>query len=154
MEQILKNLQDPSWWFTGVFFILVGILLTKLIFDWLPKLFLRIYKYIPDVLRRISRANERRVLLQIKNYRQRDMKVVWLIGRYWTLTVLAISAFLTYAFFYSLSQPINIGNLFSIDRTVVLIPLYLIMLYVVRERRILERIIKAHHQWQRISSRR
>jgi hypothetical protein len=39
MEQILKNLNDPSWWFTGVFFVVLGILLTKLLFNWIQRCF-------------------------------------------------------------------------------------------------------------------
>src|SRR4030065_624167 len=41
-QKILQNLADPSWWFTGTFFVVLGIILTKLLFSWIPKVWRKI----------------------------------------------------------------------------------------------------------------
>mgnify|MGYP003673118637 CR=1 FL=1 len=43
MEQIIENIGTPSWWFTGLFFLAVGIALKALI-DHAPSFILRFFK--------------------------------------------------------------------------------------------------------------
>lgn len=43
METIISNLQNPSWWFTGIFFLLMGFFLPK-IFQHIPKLMIGFLK--------------------------------------------------------------------------------------------------------------
>ena len=65
MDQILNNLSDPAWWFTGTFFVLFGVLLTRLIFNWVPSAWKTFIGLKPKFARKVYRWKERRVLLQI-----------------------------------------------------------------------------------------
>ena len=60
MDQILINLSDPSWWFTGAFFVLFGIVLTLLIFNWIPKIWRKTTAIKPVLSRRLYRWKEKK----------------------------------------------------------------------------------------------
>ena len=57
MEQIYQNLLNPAWWFTGVFFILLGVLI-----KW-------IFGITPSITRRIYRLSRCKKLRYLKNTR-------------------------------------------------------------------------------------
>ncbi|TON32773.1 hypothetical protein CGH58_25320, partial [Vibrio parahaemolyticus] len=83
MEQIWANLENPSWWFTGLFFLAVGVLIPK-VFFWVSKVIKSKFGVvIPKLIKRFSIWNQKRVLLKVKKFRQHDMKITWLVGRYW-----------------------------------------------------------------------
>jgi len=83
MEQIWSNIQDPSWWFTGLFFLVIGLSLPKIYSNWLPIVWNEFKKFIPSQSRKLSRWNKKRVLISVKSHRQQDMQITWLIVRYW-----------------------------------------------------------------------
>ena len=149
MEQILKNIEDPSWWFTGVFFILIGILLSKLLFSWLPKLWGKVSTVMPTLSRRMSRWKEKRILYRVKKYRQQEIEMHWLIARYWFIA----TVFIIYAVFALISflvTPILIEDGGSkYFRLILVIPLYLLEILAMWERSVLGRAIEAHIKWNK-----
>lgn len=154
MDQILDNLQDPSWWFTGIFFLLVGILLTKVLSSWLPKIWKFIAKIVPRVTRRVQRWKERIILKRVKLYRQYQTEVIWLTTKYWSLMTL----FTMYAGFLAISFSLSpevadksteIKKLFPL-----VLPIYAFQLLIMWEQVILQRVRKAHIQWQKRITRR
>ena len=153
MDQILKNMEDPSWWFTGIFFILMGILLTKLTFSWLPIAWNKISKLIPVISRKITRWKEREVLLTIKRYRQHEVKINWLIGRYWCLATVSILYMGFLAISFMVSKSIDNEHKTILSLLPAVFPFYLLMLRTMWEKNVLKRTIKAHIQWnKRITS--
>jgi len=151
MEQILKNLMDPSWWFTGIFFVLVGIFLTKLLFNWIPYGWNRLSNYLPAQFIKIGRWNRKRTLLTVKNYRQRDMKVVWFIGRFWTLTLLSFMCIALIFVYFALSQEVTLKEVLNSKQTLVLVPFYVLMFFIIAHKRTLVQVVNAHHRWKRIT---
>jgi|SRR5690554_4144131 len=154
MDQILDNLHDPSWWFTGIFFVLVGILLTKALSSWLPKILKVIAKLVPRITRRVQRWKERKILIRVKRYRQYQTEVVWLTTRYWSLMTL----FTMYAGFLAISFSLSpevadksteIKKLFPL-----VLPIYAFQLLISWEQVVLKRVRKAHIQWQKSITRR
>jgi len=57
MEQIYQNISDPAWWFTGIFFIVLGIVV-----KWL-------FGIAPSITRRAFRVSQCKRLRYIKNAR-------------------------------------------------------------------------------------
>lgn len=151
MEQILKNISDPAWWFTGLFFVIVGIIFTKLFINWIPSLWDRLSKYFPEKLRKFNRWNKKRVLLVVKNNRQKDMDVVWLIGRYWSMVLLSSICVTLILVYFVLSKDITVKETIGSARILILLPFYGLMLSVAAHKKTLGKIIKAHHRWKRIT---
>jgi uncharacterized membrane protein len=153
MEQILNNLADPSWWFTGIFFVLIGIILTKLVINWIPNIWDRLYKYFPEQLRKFNRWNKKRILLMVKNNRQKDMMVVWLIGRYWSMALLSCLCIALIFVYFALSKDITVKDILGSNKALILLPFYGLMLSVASHKKTLAKIISAHHRWKRITKR-
>lgn len=154
MEQVLININDPSWWFTGLFFVIVGIIFPKLLSAWIPRGWKYIAKLIPKITENVQRWKEKRILLTVKRYRQHQVKINWLISRYWALAIL----YMMYASFlgitFSLSNEIaekvtEVGNFIPL-----IAPLYFFQILIVWERSVLNRTIKAHIKWQKCITRR
>ena len=68
MEKIISKLVDPSWWFTGIFFILLGIFIAWAI------------KKIPSILRTTVRGIDTRILRRIKNTRRNKWEIHYQIA--------------------------------------------------------------------------
>lgn len=153
MEQILKNLTDPSWWFTGVFFVVFGVILTKLVINWIPLLWEKLSEYLPERLNKFNRWNKKRVLLFVKNNRQKDMKIVWLIGRYWGSAIVTSLLVALVLIYFSLSKDFTAKEIFGSSKILILIPLYGLMLSVAAHKKTLLRVVNAHHRWKRITRR-
>jgi len=153
MEQILINLNDPSWWFTGIFFILIGLLIVKLFAVIIPKIWSYFSKIIPKFSSRINRWLKLRQTRIVKLRRQHQIRIVWQIGRFWSLFTVFImyTGFLTIAYLLSkntaeLSKPI-------IEYAPLVIPVYLFQFLLLWEKSILQKTIKAHIKWnKRITS--
>lgn len=150
MEQIITNLQNPSWWFTGVFFIILGFFLKYLVFSWLPWAWRKLSKFMPEIAENLSNRREKHILLSIKNNRQRPMKINWLIGRYWfsvTFTflyfVFVVVSFLTTDLLTE--EPLNRRFYFFL----VFLPGYISMFLTILEKKKLFRIMNAHHLWNK-----
>ncbi len=153
MEQIFKNLADPSWWFTGIFFLVVGIILTKLVINWIPVLWGKLSTYFPQRVEKFNRWNKKRILLIVKNSRQKDMKVVWLIGRYWASAIVSALLIALILVYFLLSKDNTAKDILSSSKALILMPLYGLMLSVAGHKKTLVRVIKAHHRWKRITRR-
>lgn len=69
MEAIINNLGDPSWWFTGLFFAALGLLLAKL------------SSHIPNTLKKLLKGIIVRRRFKIKNTRFNQSLVNYQIAR-------------------------------------------------------------------------
>ena len=67
MENIISNIKDPSWWFTGMFFVLVAYLLPKVV---------RGIQRTPQHAKGFVRGIEKKKLLRIKKTRFDDTKII------------------------------------------------------------------------------
>lgn len=156
MEQIIQNISDPSWWFTGTFFVILGILLTKLIFEWLPKVWRKFAVTMPELQRTLYRWKEIKVLKIIKRYRQHEVKVNWLIGRYWCLATASIFYMSILMFSYFLSENnskpfhlLSLDFMQIIKYLPIVAPAYMLTFMTMWEKRILKRTINAHIKWKK-----
>ncbi len=148
MEQIFKNIADPSWWFTGVFFVVLGIILTKLVGNWVPFLWRKMSSYMPELNRKISRWNEKRVLKDIKRNRQHDIRINWLIGRYWCLGLMYF-IYMSMVFIYFALTPTGSFDE-SVKRLLIWVaPSYLLLFYITREKKFIFRLIRANVNWKK-----
>lgn len=153
MDQILENLQDPSWWFTGIFFLLVGMILTRALSSWLPITWKLIGKLVPKITLRLQRWKERRILKIVKRYRQHQTEVIWLTTRYWSLMTLFIfyAGFLAISF--SLQSEVS-GKSTEIRKLFPLVlPLYVFQSIVMWEQVVLKIVRMSHIQWKNRRSR-
>lgn len=150
MEQIIKNLNDPSWWFTGVFFVLVGLLLTKLLFDWVPSVFKSISSKIPVYGDMLSRRLRMRMLKAVKKNRQYEARVNWVIARYWSLvTITTIYAVFAFVMFLLYPKQDVAGIRHQLVPLMLFAPLYFLQFITVLDKKITLRVIKAHIQWKK-----
>ncbi len=147
MEQIIINLKDPSWWFTGIFFLVIGILLAKVLTTWIPSIWECVTMLVPKITSRIQRWKERKILIRVKHHRQYQIKVNWLISRYWSLlTVFSVFLVLLVVLF-SLSneiadKSIKIRKLFPL-----VLPIYAFQIFIIWEKIVLMRVMRAHINW-------
>jgi hypothetical protein len=147
MDQILKNLADPSWWFTGIFFLLAGVILTKILSNWLPNLLGALSKFLPIAGNRLSRWKKKKIMLQVKKFRQHEVKINWLIARYWSIATVmimymgfALVSFLLYpAFHGSAKNKILTFALFA--------PAYGLQFLVIWEKQALKAAMTAYIDW-------
>ncbi|MBS0045158.1 hypothetical protein KFE26_23205 [Shewanella sp. M16] len=149
MDQILENLKSPSWWFTGVFFILVGILLTKVFTKWLPYIWIYVAQRVPKLTRRFQRWKELKVLKRVKRYRQHQTEVMWLISKFWSL----MTVFTIYTVFimvsFSLSTEVADKSNEIKKLLPLVLPLYAFQVLIMWEQVVLKRVRKAHIAWQK-----
>lgn len=150
MDQILKNLNDPSWWFTGIFFVLVGILLTKFLFNWTPNLFRSISNKIPAYGDLLSRRLKLRILKAVKRNRQHEVRVNWAIARYWSIATIAI-LYMFFAMIIFLVSPKQeaAGIKHQLVPLLLFTPMYFLQFLAILEKKITLRIIKSHIQWKK-----
>ena len=149
MEQILLNLQSPDWWFTGTFFVLLGLVFSFLISKVLPAVWRKISIILPRLTKRFSRRSKCKQLRKIKRYRQHEVRVYWLICRYWALVVLAALFMVYICITYATAESVQsiLKEFWGFLPAV--LPLYLINFVVLREKKLLAKVIKAHINWKR-----
>lgn len=133
MEQIITNLSDPSWWFTGVFFVGIGILVKNLPIGWLTSLSKKRNRYL-----------KKKELQKIKNHRHHEIKIHFMMGGYWFSATIQTGLMVTAIIIYSANPSISDGF-----QTLVLpVGLYLFSILfsflVSTEKRILEKTIEEH----------
>ena len=95
----------------------------------------------------------KKILLRVKRYRQHEVKVNWLIVRYWclaTITTIYIG-FLVISYILSpISSEANLLTFQNIRRLFpVVLPFYFLANYTIWEKRIVTRTIDAHIQWKK-----
>ncbi len=76
MEKILTNLQDPSWWFTGIFFVLFGLVLSAFIRYGIPFLSRIFIQIIPGYKTTLKRTVRLKWLRKIRRIRSDDILVI------------------------------------------------------------------------------
>jgi len=150
VDQILLNLKDPSWWFTGVFFILVGLFITKFIFNWLPTGYKHISNRIPFYGNMLSRRIRLDVVKAIKRNRQYELKVHWEIAKFWSLaTVTLIYTFFAAVIFLIYPKPEDGGIKYQFSVLMLFFPGYVLQaLTLIYKRRALQ-LITARIRWQK-----
>ena len=153
MDQILKNFNNLEWWFTGLFFTVITMLINILVNTWLPYLWNLLAKIIPQLKHKCQRWKKRSTLMIVMHNRQHVVKVNSLISRYWSLASVFALATIFQIIYY-------IPENFSIDKsngTMQLIafiaPIYLFYLIsynlLMLENDVLKAVIKAHIKWQK-----
>ncbi len=83
MEQIFNNLTSLDWWFTGIFFVLVG-----LFFNWL-------FKWFPSTFKKLNRNNRAKRLKKIRHLRWSQSEINYEIskatGRFVVFCIICLS---------------------------------------------------------------
>lgn len=145
MEQILINLNDPSWWFTGLFFVIIGIIFSKI-----SKISEIISKILPAVGKHISDIDKLKINKRVKRYRQHQISVNFMVARYWSLvSVMTIYSILVVIFylFYPDSHEYKDKKYFLL---ILVVSIYCFQLIVIWERKFLKILMKAHIDWKKI----
>lgn len=142
MDQILKNLNDPSWWFTGLFFVFVGVLFTKLLFDWVPTTLKIISGKIPTYGSILAKILKLRMLKAVKGSRQHEVRVTWIIARYWSLaTITTVYAVFALIMFLLYPKQETKGITSQLVPLALFIPMYLLQLLTILDKKIALRVI-------------
>lgn len=147
MEQITQNLQDPSWWFTGLFFVIAGIAITKLFSNWLPGLWRKISRWVPAISLRIKNWNELKTLRMVRRFRQHQIKVNWLIGRFWSIATVTVIYAIFACVAFLLSPNVSGHEENRLFPVILFIPMYMLEFLTLWEKRNVMRVIKAHIAW-------
>jgi hypothetical protein len=149
VDRIINNLQTPSWWFDGIFFVVIAILLPKIASTWAPQLWRYLSSIIPAYSMRLSRGRQLKSLKTIKANRQHPIKINWIIARYWALSTITI----IYMVFCSITYLSLPGDIPNPGKTILLLVLfgsmYGLVFVTIKEKKISLRIIDAHLKWQR-----
>lgn len=123
MDAILNNLKDPSWWFTGIFFLLV---------PWVVPRALRHSKIILIRLIQIKSLSQIRTALRIQRIRRNRralnisrnaMLVTAAIGRsnaYYVVFLLVICSYFLGFFFFTVTR----GNIHLATALILSLPIY------------------------------
>jgi hypothetical protein len=94
MQEILNNAQNPAWWFTGVFFILVGLIISVLIKKWIPAFLGILSEKTTFVARGLFRRLRLNRLKKIKRIRFDDVLVTREIIKNYSYLILYIISIL------------------------------------------------------------
>ena len=137
MEQILHNLQDISWWFTGLFFCMTWFFFKK------------IGRGIIATNQRLKKRRKLSTLKIVKNNRQHDLKIQWMIGRYWALSTVSLGLliFSSVLFFFTPSISNKLSNmilpalLFTIS--------YGALFFIDKEKQLMDELIRANIKWRK-----
>lgn len=150
MDQILLNLKDPSWWFTGVFFILVGLFITRFLFNWLPSGYKHISSRIPLYGSMLSRRVRLHILKAIKRNRQYELRVNWEIARFWSLATIAmLYTFFASVIFMLYPKPEDGGIKYQVSILMLFLPGYVLQALTVLYKKRTLQIIAARIRWQK-----
>lgn len=130
MDRILENLEDPSWWFTGIFFIAVGLLLAALVTRWIPRWYQQIAGRVPGLLKQYARKRQLKRLRRIRSLRFHPLLVIREIVRVYAMIVItAILAVFLVVFYTTL--PEELGSAFRFLLTgAIAVPIYVLQVTV------------------------
>jgi hypothetical protein len=113
MEAIIQNLTDPSWWFTGVFFGIFGLLLARL------------SKHIPAFLKNILRGLIYRRQRTIKNTRFNQSLVYYQIARANSYFLIFVIISCLYFAWFTIGPLQNIAKISPILAGILSLPIYI-----------------------------
>ena len=151
MEKIIANINDVSWWFTGIFFIVLGIIISKLLLSWLPSLLRRFLNYLPVQVVRMMRWRRKRLKLYLKSLRQHEIYVIWHVCRYWCITTISILLMAANTIFFLYTSGLTVYGSFESKRWLLMLPVYVVMYATLRMRRKLSALMMEHERWKRIT---
>ncbi|CAM3055204.1 hypothetical protein [Vibrio mytili] len=100
MEQILLNLSSTDWWFTGLFFALLGSFLPKII----SIIWKRSVEHLPSLVRGFNRTLRFNLLVNVRKHRDEDHFITWVICRYWLGCFMSLMLALSIAGIYALNS--------------------------------------------------
>ncbi len=141
MEQIIANLKDIEWWFTGIFFIFLSWFLSKLCkYFWIK---LNQIKF--HCVSLLYKRRQKAILQRVKNYRQEDLWIVWLIVKYWSFFLIEIM-FRIILIMYFILVPVSESKYVIIF--VVIITVFFEW-YNNKELEVIRKIMQANKQWKR-----
>lgn len=100
MDQILLNLERIDWWFDGLFFILVGCFVPKLV----RVLWNSLLRDLPLLFRPLNRKMKRNFIVNVRAHREEDHFITWAICRYWYGCLISLSLSLSMLAVYFLSD--------------------------------------------------
>ena len=147
MDQIIKNLYDPSWWFTGVFFIVIGMLITNLLLKLFPILIMKMLALAPKLRVKLQRYRKKKQLVFIKEHRQHSIHINWLIGRFWMLALVGCLLISVAFYFYALLPAMGVSIPSKLKSLILFIPAYAVIEIAMIEKRKLHKVMNAHIAW-------
>lgn len=136
METILKNFNDPSWWFTGIFFVLVALVM--------PLLFTRL-RSAAVTAHKSRRIRELRAVKRLRwDYVQVSILIVRSGADYVIFVILAF-AFLSVLLLTPISKSYVLTALASI-------PIYMFEIRWLTARSLIQRVVKSRRRIPRFES--
>ncbi len=144
MEQIIHNLKDPSWWFTGVFFVVLGIVLT-----WIVP---RVSRLFPYYKVEFARRRKLQRLKFIHQNRQHQVLVNWYTARYWAIATVSIIYMVFAGLMYTISPEIISNGYNKIALTALFLPIYIINFVVMETKKKATSLVRAHIAWNQRSN--
>lgn len=116
MDPITQNLKDPSWWFTGLFFLFLGIGINYFSKSIIARVFKVLSVAIPSIVKSITRKKKLRKLRRIRYARFHPLLIIREISRADTLYVIAtLTFFIAYSLYFVIPGEIHVsGDLIDI----------------------------------------
>lgn len=130
MDVILDNLQKPDWWFTGVFFLVIGLGL-----NWAAKI-------LPPYIGKQFRKYEAKNLKKLKNIRNNAASINYEIMKSWVLFLIFILFMLSFFAWISFFNISNTSQRSMILTFTVSSPTYFFEIYWLRQRRKVKKLIR------------
>ena len=130
MDIVLDNLQKPDWWFTGLFFLVIGLGL-----NWAAK---TVPPYIGKQFRKLEAKN----LKELKNIRNNAASMYYEIMKSWVLFLIFILFMLSLFAWISFMSINDMSQRSMILTLVVSSPTYFFEVYWLRQRRKVKKLIR------------
>ncbi len=143
MDVIVSNLKDSSWWFTGIFFILVGLLLTAFLTKWLPKWYRKAATHVPSLLNQLARRRRLTMLRRIRSRRFHPLLVIREISRTDAIFVLTSVMGVLVLVGYSSVRQEELTTFKSLSRIIMFIPLYAFEILAVQRMKFLRELLRS-----------
>jgi len=146
MNHIIRNLQDPSWWFTGVFFVALGILITFLITKWFPAWYKKTAEHLPRLLNNFIRRQKLERLKIIKRKRHCSVLINAEVINFYTFSVI-VTVYGFFVLFMFLLTPDGgdlIKSRLSVPVSVMIVFMYVLGVISIRRKKFIQSLLKSH----------
>lgn len=131
MNQIIENLNTPAWWFTGIFFILLGLFIAYLLTKWIPAFYRKLSNKLPHMVNMYLRRSRLQKLRIIHNIRFHPLLVINESVKVQGLVTIFVLVNILVVILYTTTPFIN-DSWFSnrnLRFTICIIPLYILQFY-------------------------
>ena len=143
MENIIQNVHNPEWWFSGLFFLILSLIVTKAVDSWIPKVWEKLTFYVPVIKKGLVRKTRLKRINELRKNRTSHLFITWLIGRFFILCLLSILYFCFILIYFLLLKEYSFKGEIAMV-ILMLLPGYGALALLIVEKKRLFALIKEH----------